>query len=56
MTDYFNACRIKRNNSDYTSSGEISEKEAVEIVQEAKIFKDSVVKWVTKNKPQLMPK
>ncbi len=46
LTDYFNACRIKRHICDYTSSGEISEKEAIEIIAEAKRFKNSVLKWI----------
>ena len=48
LTDYFNACRIKRHNCDYTSSGEISEKEAIEIITETKSFKTSVLKWIKK--------
>ena len=53
ITDYFHACRIKRNVSDYTSSGEISEKEVLEIVSEAKKFKSAVLQWVRKNYPKL---
>lgn len=53
LTDYFHACRIKRHNCDYTSSGEISEKEAIEIVSEAKNFKNSVLKWIKKAHPQV---
>ncbi len=56
LADYFNACRIKRHNCDYTSSGEISEKEAIEIITEAKNFKNSVLKWIKKVHPQLFQK
>ena len=53
LTDYFNACRIKRHNSDYTSSGEVSTKEATEILKEAKAFKKSVLKWLNDTYPDL---
>ena len=53
LTSYFHACRIKRHNSDYTNSGEISEKEALEILTEAKNFKNAVLSWVKKSYPHL---
>jgi len=51
--DYFNACRIKRNTSDYTSCGEISNEEANELLDEVKKFKIVVVNWIRKNHPNL---
>lgn len=52
LTDYFNTCRIKRHICDYTSSGEISEKEASEFLFEANNFKDSVLKWIKEKHAQ----
>jgi uncharacterized protein (UPF0332 family) len=46
IADYLNACHIKRNICDYTSSGEVSETEAAEIIKEVKDFKTSVIKWI----------
>ena len=54
LTDYFNACRIKRHNCDYTSIGEISNREATEIITETIKFKDIVFKFIKKNYPQLL--
>lgn len=56
IADYLNACRIKRNISDYTSSGEVSEAEATEIIKEAKGFKASVTKWIKNFHPQFLAK
>lgn len=56
LTSYFNSCRIKRHNCDYTNSGEISEKEAIEIITEAKSLKISVLKWIKKTHPELLAK
>ncbi|MBS3905039.1 MAG: hypothetical protein KGZ39_06915 [Simkania sp.] len=56
LADYLNACRIKRNTSDYTSSGEISEKEVVEIIGEVKKFKTFIIQWIRSTHPQFLPK
>ena len=56
MADYLNACRVKRNICDYTSSGEVSESEATEIIKEVKCFKASVIKWIKNYHPQFLPK
>lgn len=56
LTSYFNSCRIKRHNSDYTNSGEISEKEAIEIIKEAEKLKDFVLKWIKQFHPLLSVK
>lgn len=47
--DYFEACRVKRNVSDYDSSGAISEKEAEELLQEVLSFKSVVENWLDEN-------
>jgi hypothetical protein len=56
LSDYLNACRIKRNICDYTSCGEISDMEVAEIIKEIKGFKTFVVKWIKINHPQFLPK
>lgn len=53
LVNYLHTCRLKRHISDYTSSGEISEKEAKEIVKEAKTFKSLVTKWIKNHHPHL---
>lgn len=42
LADYFNACRAKRNVTDYDRAGEISNKEADELLQEAVKFYDEI--------------
>jgi uncharacterized protein (UPF0332 family) len=56
IADYLNACRIKRNICDYTSSGEVSKAEATEIIKEIKGFRTSVIKWIKDVHPQFLPK
>ena len=53
LSDYLHACRIKRNMSDYTSSGGISSAEVVEIIKEVKALKSLVKEWVKKTHPHL---
>ncbi|KAF0133656.1 MAG: hypothetical protein FD145_1194 [Candidatus Saganbacteria bacterium] len=52
--DYFNACRAKRNRTDYDSAGEISETEVFELIKEAKNFYKFTKDWVNKNFPQYL--
>ena len=54
LADYFDQCRGKRNLSDYDRAGEISEKEAVELLKEAKAFRVTVLEWLKKQHPKLM--
>ncbi|HSW72067.1 MAG TPA: hypothetical protein VLG44_01500 [Chlamydiales bacterium] len=56
ITDYLHACRIKRNISDYTNSGEISDADALEIIKETHSLKIAIVKWIKKNFPLFSPK
>lgn len=44
--DYFDMCRTKRNITDYDRAGEISEREATELLQEVKDFKQEVEGWL----------
>lgn len=56
LVDYFDQCRGKRNLSDYDRAGEISENEAVELLKEAKAFRVTVLEWLKKQHPKLMPR
>lgn len=38
FSNYLNTCRIKRHARDYTSSGEVSDVEVIEIIKEIKTF------------------
>lgn len=53
MTDYFDACRRKRNTIDYLSSSVATDTEATEIVAKAKEFLLLVETWVVKHYPKL---
>ncbi len=54
LINYFNDCRAKRNLTDYISAGQISEKEANEIVDEAKKFHEFLISWLKKNYPNYL--
>lgn len=55
LADYFDSCRVKRNITDYTSAGEISEAEVEELIREAEKFLKVVLKWLKTNYPKLLP-
>lgn len=55
LMDYFDACRSKRNISDYDRAGGISGRDADEILAEAKEFKKVVLAWLKANHPKLAP-
>lgn len=52
--DYLNNCRSMRNRADYDNAGRISKSETEEIIEESKIFREDVIKWLTKNHPHLI--
>lgn len=54
LANYFDSCRAKRNITDYTSAGEISEKEAEELIKEAEKFLKVVLQWLKTNYPNLI--
>ncbi len=54
LADYFDACRVKRNITDYDRAGQVSEKEAQELLDEAKIFKSKINEWLLKNYPDFL--
>lgn len=47
IADFFDACRAKRNITDYGRVGDISESEADELLREAKKFKKEVATWLS---------
>jgi uncharacterized protein (UPF0332 family) len=55
LMDYFDACRSKRNISDYDHAGIVSEQEADEILAEAIKFKKIIINWLKTNYPKLVP-
>jgi uncharacterized protein (UPF0332 family) len=54
LIDYFDACRSKRNRTDYDAAGEISETEVAELVKEANKFYKFSKGWLAKKYPQYM--
>lgn len=48
-SDYFNACRAKRNVTDYDRVGEISESDFEELLKEVLAFRKDVSSWLKKN-------
>ena len=53
FTDYFEACRRKRNTIDYQNSSVATVTEADELVLKAREFQSSVEAWVVANYPAL---
>jgi len=51
--DYFDMCRTKRNITDYDRAGEISAREATELLQEVKDFKQDAADWLHNYYPKL---
>ena len=56
LADYFDACRSKRNVTDYDYAGTISRTEARELVKEAEKFLRIVLRWLKQNYPQFISK
>jgi uncharacterized protein (UPF0332 family) len=52
LADYFDACRSKRNITDYDYAGSISKKEVDELIKEAEKFAHVVSNWVKKHYPR----
>lgn len=55
MTDYFDACRRKRNEIDYTGAAVATTTEAEELLLHAKVFLAGVEAWIAKTRPSLRP-
>ncbi len=54
LIDYFDACRFKRNKTDYDVVGEIAESEVRELLGEAKKFYKFTKDWVGKKYSQYL--
>jgi len=54
LADYFDACRAKRNLTDYDYAGAISRTEAHELVREAEIFLHIVLDWLKQHYPRYL--
>lgn len=54
LSDYFDFCRAKRNLTDYTCAGEVSEKESKELIIEAEKFLEMVINWVKTHYPNFL--
>lgn len=54
LADYFDACRAKRNITDYDYAGTISRKEAEELIKETIKFVEVVSDWVKTHYPQYL--
>jgi len=54
LADYFDSCRAKRNITDYDYSGGISQKEALELIVEAKKFLKVVISYIKDSFPYLL--
>lgn len=53
-SNYFNACRAKRNVTDYDRVGEISEVDLEELLKEVLAFKNDVISWMKEFHPTLI--
>lgn len=51
---YLNACRTRRNTSDYESSGTISESGADELIQTVEELFQKIKRWIEKNFPDYL--
>lgn len=54
LAEYFDACRVKRNTTDYFYAGGVSEKEVKELINEAHLFFKKVKAWVKDKYPKLL--
>ena len=53
-TQYLDACRSKRNIAEYNRVGVVTEQDADELIQFVREFKDDVIIWLKKNRPDLI--
>ena len=53
LSAYFDSCRTKRNLSEYTDAGIITETEAQELLKAARQFANDVEAWIKANHPSL---
>jgi hypothetical protein len=55
LTDYFDACRRKRNVIDYINSSVATETESEELLQKAQEFHVLVEQWIATKQPKFTP-
>ena len=53
--DYLDACRMRRNTVDYDGVGIATERDVAELVLEATALRESVLGWLARAHPELMP-
>ena len=51
---YLDACRSKRNIAEYNRVGVVTEQDVNELLQFVKEFKNDVINWLKKNRPELI--
>jgi hypothetical protein len=51
---YLDSCRAKRNIAEYNRAGDVSKTEADELVEFVNTFRQEVIDWLKKNRPQLL--
>lgn len=51
LTDYFDACRRKRNHIDYDASEVVTDTEAQELLEKAEEFQEMVEAWIVRHHP-----
>ena len=56
IATYFDQCRGQRNRSDYDRAGEIAREEAIELLDEAKKFRRTVLSWLRERHRSLLPR
>jgi len=55
FSKYFDDCRVKRNTAEYVEAGTLTEKEAIELIQEVKALKKEILRWLKQKAPQFLP-
>jgi hypothetical protein len=51
---YLDACRSKRNIVEYNRVGVVTEQDVNELLQFVKEFRNDVINWLKKNRPELI--
>lgn len=51
LTDYFDACRRKRNHIDYDASEVVTDTEAQELLEKVEEFQEMVEAWIVRHHP-----
>lgn len=51
FSDYLDTCRLKRHACEYTSVGQINEKDAAQLIEKVESFHKEVVAWIKSHSP-----